>query len=492
MIAPPGPRLGTERHPARPTIGPYVAEIAHELGFGFHPWQTHLSDVSGELVPRTGARSGQSGMRMNSQYVGCLVGRQSGKTAWSASRVTAQMTMPNRPDVAALVGLHRVAPQKVAYTAQSRVTAVSKWNEHVDIIDGSAELRKQIKRVTRATGREELRFINGSTYRPVTPNRHGARGLTTDLVIVDEALTHPMWLLSVLRPTMAQRHGADGCIGGQFVVISNAGTDDSELLNHMQELGIESLRDPHARRTWMEWSAPPDCDPLSEKVWLDCMPTLEQPNGIDLEFMREEAASMRMDDFMREYLCMRVAKSRAQLVPTERWMELYRNDIVNTEAFALGVDMTPDRSRASIVAAGRVGTYLPVEVVEGRGGIEWLIEAVADISNKGNAPVAIDAGSATGSIIPMLESLGIPVIRLQTRDVVHAAGTFYDAILAKRIAHMNDYRLNDAVTGCSKRAVGERWAFDRLGNVDISPLVAASFAVWIIETGEWESPTIYS
>lgn len=488
----PAPRLGTERQPARPTIGPYMARIGETLGYPFHEWQHTLANVSGELVARSAPRPGQSLKRLHAQYVGCLVGRQSGKTAWAVSRIVAQMCMPNEGDIAEMFGLERIVPQKVIYTAQSRINAVSKWSEHLDIIDGSIELRRNIKRVSRATGREECVFVNGSTYKPITPNRKGARGLSTDLVIVDEALAHPSWLLSVLRPTMGQRHGAKGCVGGQFVVISNAGDDDSELLNHMQELGIESLSDPLASRVWLEWSAPPDCDPLDESVWLSTMPTLEQDNGIDIDFMREEARSMRLDDFMREYLCMRVAKSRAQLIPTERWMSLYRNDIINPGEFALGVDMTPDRSRASIVAAGKIDGYLPVEVVEGREGVEWLIEAVSDIAHKWNVPVAIDAGSACGSIIPMLEKLDVAVIKLGTREVIHAAGLFYDSVLSKRIAHMNDYRLNDAVTGCSKRAVADRWAFDRLGNVDISPLTAASFAVWAIETGESERPVIFT
>lgn len=491
MSAPP-PRLGTERCPARPTIGPYVARVGESLGFPAHEWQRLLSDVSGELVPRPTPRPGQSLKRLHAQYVGCLVGRQSGKTAWSVSRIVAQMLMPDEPEIAAMFGLERIVPQKVIYTAQARINAVAKWSEHLDIIDGSRELRKNIKRVSRATGREECVFVNGSTYKPVTPNRKGARGLSTDLIIVDEALAHPMWLLSVLRPTMGQRHGATGCVGGQFVVISNAGDDDSELLNHMQELGIESLANPDASRVWLEWSAPPDCDPLDHNVWLRTMPTLNQPNGIDLDFMREEAQSMRLDDFMREYLCMRVAKSRAQLFPTERWMGQYRNDVVNHGDFALGVDMTPDRARASVVACGKVDGYLPVEVVEGREGVEWLIEAVSDISHKWNVPVAIDAGSACGSIIPMLEKLDVAVIKLGTREVIHAAGMFYDAVMSKRVTHMNDYRLNDAVTGCSKRAVADRWAFDRLGNVDISPLTAASFALWAIETGESERPVIFS
>ena len=63
--------------------------------------------------------------------------------------------------------------------------------------------------------------------------------------------------------------------------------------------------------------------------------------------------------------------------------------------------------------------------------------------------------------------------------------------LSKRITHLNDFRLNDAIKGVTKRPLGERWAFDRNGNVDITPLVAASFAVWAIESGWVDRPTIY-
>lgn len=490
MRVAPAPRLGTVRRPERLTLGSYLAEVGEGLGFDFHDWQHLLSDTSMELIPRTKVEPNLSALRLNAQYVGALVGRQSGKTAWSTARVVAQCSLPDRPDIAEMVGLPYFSAQHVAYTAQSRTVAVAKWQEHLGVIEASP-YASRLRKVINSTGRECAFFANGSTYRPVTPNRTGARGLTLDVAIVDEALAHPMWLLGALRPTMAQRDGAPLSLGAQFIVISNAGDEDSELLNRMQDLGVESLAVPDSRRVWLEWSMSPEADPLAESTWLDTMPTLELPNGIDMEFIRTEAETMPLDQFMREYLCHRVPKSQEQLISMERWMEGYRIDVIVPGDLALALDVAPDRQRASLVACGAQGDYLPIEVIESREGLEWVLERTADVAARHQSPVVIDSAGPAASLIPALEARRVTVMPIATREVANAAAMFYDAVLAKRVCHLNDYRLNDAVTGASKRAMGQRWAFDRRGHVDISPLVAASFAVWAIETGELQKPTIY-
>ena len=471
-------------------MGDYVAEIGSELGFNFYPWQELVSDVSLELTPRNSEAEGMSALRLHHQYVGALVGRQSGKTAWSVARILAQCLLPSRPDIAERVGLDYFRSQEVAYTAQSRTVAVQKWQEHIEIIEASP-YRQMIKKVTLSTGRECVTFANGSKYRPVTPNKTGARGLTLDLAIVDEALAHPLWLLQVLRPTMAQRDGASLCWGSQFIVISNAGDEDSELLNRLQELGQESLTDPEAKRCWHEWSMTPGADPLAESTWLDVMPTLELPDGITLEFLRMEAQTMRLDQFMREYLCFRVPKSEAQLIPADRWHDAHRGDVIMPYDVVLALDINPERQRASLVAAGAVDSYIALELVDGREGLDWVLDRCSEVCERWGCPLVLDSGGPAASLIPALEARNLTVIPIAAREVTNAAAMFFDAVMSKRIAHQNDYRLNDAVTGASKRAVGERWAFDRRGHIDISPLVAASFALWAIETGQTNKPGIY-
>lgn len=487
---PAAPRKATERNYERPTLGWYFTEIANKLGYQFHDWQTQLSETSSQLSERPGVLDGQSSLRFNAQHVGCIVGRQSGKTAWAVTRIASQCMLPERRDIAELVGLRKIAPQHVMYTAQSRLNATEKWREHTDIMLNSW-LVEYIYNVRKQIGSECVTFTNGSTYEPVTPNRTGGRGKSMDLVIVDEALAHPMWLLSVLRPTMAQRHSAAGCLGAQFIVISNAGNEDSELLNHLQDLGHESIATGSDKRVWLEWSMEPGSDPLDHQTWLNTMPTLAQPNGISMDFLIEESESMRLEDFMREYLCVRVARSEATLIPIDHWMELYRNDITVSDTGIIALDVSPGRQRASIVACSSVDGYLPIEVIRSRDGLDWVIDALEEITNRWSCSVVIDAGGPAGSMIPVLQARGVDVIPVAAKDVAHAAANFHDCVMAKRITHLNDFRLNDAVKGVTKRPVGERWAFDRNGNVDISPLVAASFAVWAIETGWNDKPSIY-
>lgn len=485
------PRIGTRRNESMPTLGDYFDSITEELGLHPHQWQSHLNAVSTQLSPRETFFEGQSTWKLHAQHAGAMVGRQAGKTSWAVGRVTGQALLPHQKDIAQLVGLDRIIPQHILYTAQRRVTAVDKWREHCDAIVASP-LGRWIEYVATRTGHECCYFTNGSTYKPVTPNRNAARGLVADLIIVDEALTHPLWLLSTLRPTMAQRHSANGCIGAQFVVIGNAGTDDSELLNHLQELGQMAVRTGDDSRVWLEWSMEPGDDPLDPTTWIKTMPTLNQPNGISMEFLIEESKSMRLSDFMREYLCFRINDSDDRVIDWEQWKSLIRYDVINSGDALIAIDVSWDRARAAIVACSNVDGYLPVEVIDAKEGVDWLVDRTIEIAERNRCPVVVDTGGPAAAMHLILENRGIEVIPFAAKDVAMAAGCFYDNVRNKRICHLDDYRLNDAIKGATKRPIGERWGFNRKGNVDISPLVAASFAVWAIDSGRFDKPSIFA
>jgi hypothetical protein len=315
--------------------------------------------------------------------------------------------------------------------------------------------------------------------------------MSVDLVIVDEALAHPLWLLSVLRPTMAQRHSANGCIGAQFVVVSNAGNDDSELLNHLQDIGQLAVQNGDDSRVWFEWSMAPGADPLDIETWRATIPTLEQPNGISLEFLIEESKTMRLSDFMREYLCFRVNDSDDRVIDFDQWNGLERSDVFIGSDPILAIDISWDRQRASIVAASGEGPYIPVEVIESKEGVDWLTDRIIDIAERWRCPVVVDTAGPAAAMHLILESRGIEVIPFAAKDVAMAAGSFYDNVRNQRICHRGDWRLNDAVRGATKRPIGERWGFNRKGNVDISPLVSASFAVFAIDAGMVDKGSLY-
>ena len=138
-------------------------------------------------------------------------------------------------------------------------------------------------------------FVNGSTYRVVTPSKTGARGLSLDAVIIDEALAHQPWLLAVMAPTMAQRDGASVSFGAQLIIVTNAGDETAELLNEQRELGRRAVAEDDPSRVHLEWSCSDDDDPLDPDVWERTIPTLNRPEGLTSAFLARQAETVGTD-----------------------------------------------------------------------------------------------------------------------------------------------------------------------------------------------------
>lgn len=485
------PRIGSKRHPGRRSLGFVYPDIAQAMGFTPYPWQHFVAQASLELRPR--AQAGQaiqlhgSRLRLAAGNVGVMMGRQSGKSLWTASRVGLQCMLPDLPQAAKQVGLSRIKPQICGITAQDRIGALGRWYEHVEMIT-SGDLNQYVEKVKRKNGEEAIEFTNGSVYRVITPSRTGARGSHYDLVVIDEALAHESWLMGVIRPTQAQRDGATGCIGAQLVVVSNAGDETSQLLNEQRELGRRAVATDDPKRCWFEWSAPDDADVYDENVWRSTLPTLDLTDGISLEFIRTEAESMAVEDFAREYLCRFTPRRHAYVIDPALWENL--PDVGLPEGpVILGIDATRERTSAAVVAAASNLDYIAVEVLEQRLGTDWVVPFVVDLASRNIVDVIIDAYGPMAAVIPSLERAGIQVHGVRVGDVTTAAQSFAELVSIGGLSHQRDPRfLPKAVT---RRRVGDRWAFQRAGDEDISPFVAASLAAWGVQEGLLVPPQIH-
>jgi hypothetical protein len=473
-------RIGTVRDLSRPTLGGAWADVMRQLGFEPHPWQQYRADVQYELVPCA------HGMRLAATDVGTMVGRQTGKTAAAGADIVLRGLAPNLPEVVEAVG-HRIGPQHIAFTAQDRQSAFHQWDEHVSLIMAS-EFRRFVAndKPVRTHGSECLNFVNGSSYRIVTPSKHGARGLSLDLVVIDEALTHEAWLLEAIAPTQAQRDGASASFGAQLSIISNAGDERAELLNVQRELGRRAVAEGSRDRIWFEWSCADDDDPLDPAVWARTVPTLDQPEGIPSAFLARQAETMGTDAFAREYLCRTVWSQSRQVIAADVWAELPHRQVDDGDG-VLAVEVDNQRTGAAVVAAGLVGGGVGVRVLEQRPGVDWVVGYVAEHA-KGR-PVVVDGYGPASTLIPALEQ-AVVVKTISSHDVADAAAGFVDAVVAARIGHTGDPRFQDAVTWLARRQRGDRWVFDRHRG-DISTIVAASLAVWLLESAQVESATIW-
>jgi hypothetical protein len=463
---------------SRGTLGDTWADIVDGLGFVPHPWQQYRADVMYELVEC------EIGRRLAARVAGTIVGRQAGKTAAAGADVLLRALAPELSDVELLVG-HKIGPQTIVFTAQDRNNAFAQWTKHVNLILRS-RFASHVAKVTRSHGAESLRFNNGSVYEIVTPSKDGARGRSVDLAIIDEALTHEAWLLDTLAPTMAMRDGATNSFGAQLVIISNAGDESSELLNQQRELGRRAVADGDRRRMWHEYSCADDDDPLDPAVWAATMPTYEQPNGIPHEYLAIQAETIGTEAFAREYLCRTTWSTARHVIAPDVWSELPYAQLESTPVVAVEVD--PERVGATVVAAGVVDDVVAVQVLEQRPGLEWVVDYVAAC---GAAVCVVDNYGPASTLIPAL-SLRVTVHKAASHDVADAAAGLVDAVTARRVGHSGDQRFQDAVTGLSRRQRGDRWVFDR-SRGDISAIVAASLAVWFVDTqsASLEAPSIY-
>lgn len=466
------PRLGTKRT-TRSTIGPVVCAVAEAMGLEFYPWQRYRADVCGELFTRPDGH----GRRLAANTTMTMVGRQTGKTTAVTADVATRCMAPDIPELAALVG-HPVAPQHVAMTAQDRIAALRQWYEHVELIMAS-DLAAHVDKVVRKNGEECVHFSNGSKYRVVTPSRTGARGLSLDVCVIDEALAHEPWLLDVIGPTMAQRDGARVSFGAQLVIVSNAGDENAIMLNQQREIGRRAVAERDRSRVHLEWSCADDDDVLDPKVWARTIPTLDQPDGLATTWLARQAETIGTDAFAREYLCRTVISAKRKVLDFETWMKLPYGEARGGEP-VYAVEFNPERTGAVLVAAVDLGDVYAVELIEDRAGVDWVMDRTIALAGR-TARVMVDKFSPAATIIPGLRQHDVDVVDMSSREVTDAAGLFVDLVYANAVAHTGDPILADSLINLARRQRGDRWSFDRYEGRP-APVIAASLAVWALDT----------
>lgn len=453
------PRWGTTRNIQRPTRGRLDREVAALLGWDFFPWQQYVADVAGEYWPNTKVPCHRT--------VGVSVARQNGKTTLVCTRIARQLIAPR---------------QTVAYTAQDRGLAHTKWAEHVELLMATP-FADRVARIDRTNHQEMLVMLNGSRYMPVTPSgRKAGRSLSIDLAVIDEAHAHfDMAVVSALQPAMAARPHA------QIWLLSNAGDYRSRLWRHYTDLGRIEVDNPASTMCWVEYAADPDCDVFDRAGWAAANPSLGLPGGVLEMALSDGALTMEQATFFREHLNVWMDIDAMTGVDPVTWAACRNDELAPGPRVAISLDFTPERDRGAVVAAGDVDGVTPLEVIEAGSDLERLVRRAGEIARDQDAYVVIDRGSPAASAVPALEratSRGSShrVRLIAHTDLVRACGDFHDAAVHGRLSHRGDYRLSDAVAAATKRKVGDAWCWSRRGNADITPLVAATLARWGVQT----------
>lgn len=469
------PRFATPRDPSRVTYGPRVAEVAAELGTPLMPWQRYVADVALEVDPETGLLAYRD--------VILTVPRQSGKT----TLLLAVMVFR------ALASQALGGPQVIDYTAQNRLYARKKWeDEHVAAVERSGF--GELCRIRKSQSMEAILWNNGSRHQIISGTETAAHGEVVDLGVIDEAFAQRDFRLEqALKPAMQTR------IQAQLWIVSTAGDRRSTFLRSKVDMGRElTQRGQNRGICYFEWSAEDGQDPASVETWKNCMPALKHPGNPQgttvIDTVATDFATMDLPEFKRAYLNLWDARRGAGVITDEEWQRCLRRRSTALDPVAIAFDIAPEHRSGAIAACGRSTSdpsALHVEVVDHRSGSGWLVDRIVELVGR-HRPCAVvcDGAGPAGSLLASLAAAGVEVTVATTRDHIHACGLFYqgvvgespdpeDETLYRRIVHIGQVELNEAIAGSDRRQVNDAWLWTRrTSNTDISPLVAATLAAW--------------
>lgn len=457
--------------------GTVVPEFAALCRLNLDQWQRKTIRDAMRVDPVTG--------KWLTPRVAVAVPRQNGKGA-----------IIEAIEVAFLLGAFPEA-RLLIHSAHEFKTAQNGFQRIVSLIDSNPILAKAKDdgslRVSVAAAREFVAYTDKHgvtrTIKFLARSKGSGRGFSADLLILDEAqeLSDDVW--AAILPTVSARPNAQ---------IWLFGTPPSETMNGevFTRFRENALKGDDDRLAFFEWSAHDDDDFGDPLTWAKANPAFGL--RITEETIRDEYLAMDEDTFCRERLGMFDGAGSLSVIPEDTWAALAgETDPDGRVCFA--IDVSPDRSRASIGVAGLLpgSDRVMVQTIENRKGTGWVVPRLVELTKRWPyLNVIVDSGGAAAALLPELKRAHVRRVEvISTADVVRACGNFYDLAVGSpggvdsdgneipptpaRLSHPDQPVLNEALASARKRPLGDAWAWQRKApTTDITPLVAVTFAAY--------------
>ena len=356
-------------------------------------------------------------------------------------------------------------------TAQNLGLAEETWTGALQMAESVPELAREVAHVSRTNGDKYLRLTGGERYKVAAATRSGGRGLSSDLVLLDELREHRDWEAwsAVTKTTLARP-------APQVLGFSNAGDKSSVVLAALREKALSSAADRNTTLGIFEWSAPDGCALDDRAAWAQANPALGHR-------MSEQAivSALEVDPpevFRTEVLCQWVTTVDAAIDPAV-WSSLADPGAERGTEVAFALDVAPDHSTASLaVAWKRSEGAAHVMLADQRDGVEWVVDRCAEVLRTWGGRLLVEQTGTAGFLLPTLEQAGVTVETVARRFFVEACSALDAAVAARSVRHGNQLELNDAVAVARWSTSGD--AGQRVlsrKDTRVSGLVAATLAL---------------
>lgn len=489
------------------TLGPEVADLATMAGLTPDPEQELALNALFALSPNP--------LISAAFEFAIICARQNMKTALF--------------QMAALGWLFVTDQELVVWSSHEMDTTGEAFDDIVNLIADTPQLSRRLDPnfgkepgIKRGNGKELIRL------RPSAECRHGqrlkfkarthggARGLTGNKIILDEAYALKKVHMGSLLPTLSAVKDP------QVVYGSSACHADSDVLRALVARGREGAS---PRLGYLEFCAQPEVNACADEncshvfgvdgCALDDIEYLRQANPalerrITIDYIRAEREALPPSEFGRERAGWHDKPDAAgeALIKPDVWNALADPKSEPLDPVAFGVYVKLDRTASAIAAVGRradgklhVGVVPAVrgKAIDSLPGTAWIPDRIKELVDEWHpCAVVIDGHSAAASLITQIEGMGVEVCKSNATDLAKACGAFYDAVTAEHdsaasLRHRGTGPLSRSVASAKRRDLSDAWAWDRKDkDSDITQLMAVTLGLHgLIEYGTPEKVEVW-
>ena len=420
-------------------------------GIILDPWQRDIID---DWLGRD--RSG----RWAAPTCGGSVPRQNGKSLIVQGRANAGMIMYN---------------EQVIYTAHLQKTATETFEEMASFFD-TPKLRKYLKDIKTALGREQIILKSGARVKFLARTRNGGRGQHGDLLIFDEAQELSIEAQASFIPAIS------ASINPQTIY---AGTPPDPSSDGVVFRGIrdKAINGKTQSTAWFEYSVEEIGDVTNRDRWVETNPALGR--RILTTTIEGELEQMPADTFARERLGYWTPVVKHELdyaLDRDVWEACKSTEPKPEGKTAYGIKFSADGATVALC-----GAVIPdkgparISLIELRPtghGIGWLADWLNERYKKASC-VVIDGRNGVDVLVERIADtwkVKGSIIRPTSRDMIAATGTLTNALNEKSVTWFHQQEaLNDSAITSVKRSIGGGWCF---GGDNSAPIEAASLALW--------------
>lgn len=278
--------------------------------------------------------------------------------------------------------------EEIIYTSHLQKTSTETFESIASFFDSKA-LKKYVKDIKTALGREQVILQNGARIKFLARTRNGGRGQHGDLLIFDEALELDADSQASFLPAISASQNP------QTIYISTPPTAKSDC-GVFRSIRERALSGEASRLAWFEWSVDEIGDVKDKSRWYETNPSL----GILIQesTIEGECEQMDADTFARERLGWWSSNYREieTCIDADDWAACINEHPTKDGICVYAVKFAPDGSTGAMACCYKPSDGVPfVYVVDARsmgGGLAWFEDTLTQHHEKA-AQIVIDGQS---------------------------------------------------------------------------------------------------